>query len=337
MGSTRLPGKVLADVGGEPLLAFLIRRLRPLPVTTVVVATSTLERDDAVAAVAQSEGVACIRGSESDVLNRFSQAVRAYPAESVVRVTADCPLLDPALVSAVLDLHRSSAADYTSNTVVRTFPDGLDVEVFRAAALIQAETDAVDPVEREHVTPFIYRRPGQFRLANLFSTELLGDERWTVDTAEDLELVRHIVTGLPSLQAGWRDILAMVGRRSELPHPARLVPEPRAAVWSTYEGIGEALDPASSRTWHVEWGGRPRGSLRVSVADGQGTLEIDPGAAPLTPDATAAAIGELQRILSASLQVMSLATHSPTAPVAIALEHAGFENTGSTWSWLRRN
>ena len=213
MGSTRLPGKVLADLGGRPALGFMLERLTRLEVDNLVVATSDLPADDAVEDVAGAMGVAVVRGPEQDVLSRFALVLDAFPATDVVRLTGDCPLTDPAIVTTAIDIHRHASADYTSNTLVRTFPDGLDVEVVTAAALREASQEAVDPDEREHVTPFVYRRPERYRLASFESGEDLGAERWTLDTAADLERLRAIVDKLDDpVAAGWRDILAVAGR-----------------------------------------------------------------------------------------------------------------------------
>lgn len=217
MGSTRLPGKVLAELAGRPLLAFLLARLRWLPAltpaaVTVVVATSDLDRDDPVAALAEAEGVACVHGPELDVLTRFAMALAHHPADEVVRLTADCPLTDPALVAAAIALRRSTTADYAGNTPIRTFPDGLDVEVLSAAALQAAHLEATEPLDREHVTRFVLRQPERFRIANLRSPQLLAAERWTIDTPEDLDRVRAIVADLPDpLRAGWEQVLATAG------------------------------------------------------------------------------------------------------------------------------
>ncbi|MEY2478467.1 MAG: spore coat polysaccharide biosynthesis protein SpsF [Actinomycetota bacterium] len=208
MGSTRLPGKVLADLAGRPLLAFLLERLAALPWKRVV-ATSELDRDDAVAAAAAEAGVAVVRGPEEDVLTRFAMAIDAYEPDLVVRLTADCPLSDPALVRAAVEQQRTAGADYVSNTVVRTFPDGLDVEVVRASVLRQAALEATDGFEREHVTPFVYRHPERFSHEVLRNDVDLSAERWTVDTAEDLEFVRSVVDRLGSSSFGWRDVLAI--------------------------------------------------------------------------------------------------------------------------------
>jgi spore coat polysaccharide biosynthesis protein SpsF len=213
MGSTRLPGKVLADLGGRPTLGLQLDRLAGLHVDQLVVATSEARADDAIERLARDRGVAVVRGPEDDVL-AIMRVLDAYPADNIVRLTADCPLTDPALVTTALEAHARDGADYTSNTLVRTFPDGLDVEVAAAAALREANEQASDPEEREHVTPFIYRQPQRYRLTGFESGENLGAERWTLDTAADLERLRAIVDKLDDpVTAGWRDVLTVSGRR----------------------------------------------------------------------------------------------------------------------------
>jgi spore coat polysaccharide biosynthesis protein SpsF len=211
MGSTRLPGKVLALLGSRPALALMLDRLAGLDVDHLVVAASDSRADDAVEELAAGKGVAVIRGPEDDVLARFGLVLDAFPTTDVVRLTADCPLMDPTLVMTGIEVHRHAGADYTSNTMVRTFPDGLDVEVVRAAALREAAQEAVDPDEREHVTPFVYRRVDRYRVATFESGADLGAERWTLDTAADLERLRAIVDKLDDpVTATWRDVLAVV-------------------------------------------------------------------------------------------------------------------------------
>jgi spore coat polysaccharide biosynthesis protein SpsF len=264
MGSTRLPGKVVADVGGRPMLGLMLARLRGAPVDALVVATSDAAADDAVVAVAEAAGVPVVRGPEADVLGRFQIALDAFPADAVVRLTADCPLADEDVVAAALDRHQVTAADYTSNTLVRTFPDGLDTEVVSAAALREAGAEAVDPVEREHVTPFVYRRPERYRLAAFTSGEQLGEERWTVDTADDLDRLRLIVSRLDDpVRAGWRDVLAVAGRRP---------PAPREAL--TLEPDVNAEDPGR-RAWVAFRDGREVGRVAVAVRDGIGSVTTD--------------------------------------------------------------
>ncbi len=167
-GSTRLPGKVLQDLGGRPLLRFMLDRLADLRVDELVIATSTLDRDDAVVDIAFDAG----RPGRARLRARRARPVRgqrvdAYPADHVIRLTADCPLADPVLIEAVIARHLDRGADYTSNVFPRTFPRGLDCEVMTAAALRAAHAEATDPAEREHVTPFLYRRPERFALANM--------------------------------------------------------------------------------------------------------------------------------------------------------------------------
>ena len=212
MGSTRLPGKVLADLGGRPLLGLQLARLECLPDARIVVATSDRPGDDAVAALAAEYGVPCVRGPEHDVLSRFALAVAAHPGDEVVRLTADCPLTDAGLVEAVLALRRATDADYAGNTLIRTFPDGLDVEVMTAATFAAVDREATDPLDREHVTRFVLRHPQRFRSANLRAPRPLAAERWTVDTIEDLERVREIVAALDDpVGAAWDEVLACAG------------------------------------------------------------------------------------------------------------------------------
>jgi spore coat polysaccharide biosynthesis protein SpsF len=223
-GSSRLPGKVLLDLGGRPVLALLLLRLQrgPFP---VVVATSTAPGDDDVARLADALGVDLVRGPEADVLERFRLAVDAWPdADPVVRLTADCPFSDPDVVERAVALHAACGADYTSNTLSRTFPDGLDVEVIARSALLTAAAEATSADEREHVTPFLQRHPDRFRLAGFCSGEDLGDVRLTLDTADDLLALQAAVEAVPDhVAAGWR---AFVPAR---PGPDGLDVRPRCA------------------------------------------------------------------------------------------------------------
>jgi spore coat polysaccharide biosynthesis protein SpsF len=195
----------------------MLERLARGGVGPVVVATTVLSRDDGIVELAASLGVRTVRGSEEDVLGRFALALDTYPAETVVRLTADSPLIDPDIVKQVLLRHRITGADYTSNTLVRTFPDGLDVEVLESAALRESAREATDPYEREHVTAFVYRRPDRYRLASVRSSSDAGSVTWTVDTRSDLERVRAIVDQLDDpASARWCDILAAVRGKTHL-------------------------------------------------------------------------------------------------------------------------
>lgn len=199
MSSSRLPGKVLADVAGMPMLGRQVERLRrSRRMDELVLATSDQASDDAVADYAARLDLTVVRGDLDDVLGRFALALDAYPeATTVVRMTADCPLTDWRVLDAVIDHRAATSADYASNTPqVRTYPHGLDVEVMTAAALRTALFEATDPYDREHVTPFLYRGPQRFRLEFLSQSPSLAHLRWTVDHPEDLNFVRHVYAAL---------------------------------------------------------------------------------------------------------------------------------------------
>lgn len=194
MSSSRLPGKVMKPILGMPMIGRHIERLnRCDSLDRIVVATSRDPSDDGLAAYAEGLGVRVFRGALDDVLGRFQGAALSNgPATHVVRLTADCPLADPGVIDACVWRHVETGADYTSNTLERTYPDGLDVEVMTAAALKTMQAEAKDPYEREHVTPFLYRNPDRFRIAQLTQRAQLSDRRWTVDTAEDFEFVSRV-------------------------------------------------------------------------------------------------------------------------------------------------
>lgn len=213
MTSTRLPGKVMMPILGEPMLARQIERVRRArSIGRLAVATSEQVSDDPLAVLCEELGLACYRGPLDDVLGRFAGALTAFgPAEHVVRLTGDCPLADPAVIDAVIGRHLEAGADYTNNTLRLTFPKGQDVEVVRASLLGLAAAETADPYDREHVTPFFYRRPDRFRLAWLERDPPLGELRWTVDTPEDFAFVTRVYQALyPSNPAfGSEDVLAL--------------------------------------------------------------------------------------------------------------------------------
>ena len=224
MGSTRLPGKVMRPLAGRPVLGHVIERVRACAlVDDVVVATTTLPRDDVVAEAARSLGALTYRGSDDDVLSRVYHA--AEGAEVVVRVTADCPLFDPGLLERMLvrfNEHRTAAdgVDYLSNTIVRTYPRGLDAELVTFDALERACEQAVDPYEREHVTPFIYRHPELFRLEAFTGERDLSHLRWTLDTEEDYRFLTELHAALSASNAVFpmQAVLDLLARRPDLVH-----------------------------------------------------------------------------------------------------------------------
>lgn len=213
MTSTRLPGKVLLPLAGEPMLVRLLERLRRVQrAHGLVIATTTNATDDAIAALCAQRGVPCHRGSEHDVLSRYAEAARLHGADAVVRITSDCPLIDPVLIDQLIATFEAGDNDYVSNMLPPTWPYGMAVEVFSAAALAQAHAEATQAAEREHVTPFIYWHPERYRLRNVASPVDLSHHRWTVDTPEDYELVRRLFDHLMPThpQFTLADVLALL-------------------------------------------------------------------------------------------------------------------------------
>ncbi|QOZ78429.1 spore coat protein [Bradyrhizobium sp. CCBAU 53351] len=198
MSSTRLPGKVLKPILGRPMLAWQIDRIRrSKAIDRLVVATSQESSDNPIENFCEANRVACYRGALQDVLARFHGAAIAFgPAQHVVRLTGDCPLIDWTIIDAAVELQRRSGSDLAGNAVDRTYPDGLDVEVVSFSALERAQRAATDAGEREHVTQYIYRHPEAFKLAHLTQSPDLAALRWTVDTAADFEMVEKVLTAL---------------------------------------------------------------------------------------------------------------------------------------------
>lgn len=203
MGSTRLPGKVLEDLGGMSVLAWVVRACRAARrVDEVVVATSTDPGDDVVAAAAADLGVGVVRGSEDDVLSRFVLALDEHPADALVRITADCPFTDPELIDAVVSAWTTTPTlDYVSTVLVRTLPHGLDVELVTAQALRRVDATATGH-HRVHVTSAIYTAPDEYSVMGLCFAPDATDLRVTLDTADDLRMLRGVVaargTSVPS-------------------------------------------------------------------------------------------------------------------------------------------
>jgi spore coat polysaccharide biosynthesis protein SpsF len=216
-GSTRLPGKVLEDLGGRPVLEWVVRAAQAATqIDTVVVATSTLAGDDVVADLADSLGVPVVRGSENDVLSRYVAALDAYPADAIVRLTADCPLLDPSLIDAVAGVWAAVPThDYVSTLVARCLPRGLDVELVTARALRVVDSIAVG-YDRVHVTSLLYAAPTAYRLLGVCVTPPANDLRVTLDTRQDLALLRALVAELPDAPPAWRDVVAVLRARPDL-------------------------------------------------------------------------------------------------------------------------
>jgi spore coat polysaccharide biosynthesis protein SpsF len=220
MTSTRLPGKVLAQAEGQPLLAHMIARLRRCQqLDEIVVATTVRPTDDPVADLARGLGAGVFRGSEEDVLSRVLGAARAYDAELIVETSADCPLIDPEVVGEVISRFADGDADYCSNTLERTYPRGMDVQVFPTAVLGEVDRLTDDPADREHVSLYIYEHPERYRLRSVTAAAPRHtDARLTVDTPEDLALIRAILAelsgGNPAF--GLSEILDLLDARPDL-------------------------------------------------------------------------------------------------------------------------
>ena len=212
MSSSRLPGKVLKDLVGRPMLGRQIDRLRRCrTIDRLVIATSVDQSDAAISAFAAAEGIGCHRGPLNDVLGRYAETADKFgPADHVVRLTADCPLTDPQVIDDVIALHLRERADYTSNSVERTFPKGLDVEVMTQAALMRAHAEADTPSHREHVTMYIYRNPELFRIVQHRQHPDRSALRWTVDYPQDFAMVEQVYRLLlpEATEFGQAEILA---------------------------------------------------------------------------------------------------------------------------------
>ncbi len=243
MSSSRLPDKVLLDIAGEPMLRRVWSRTsRASRVDDVLIATTEDPSDDRVQAYCSGHGMALVRGSQFDVLDRFHKAASLSTADIVVRITADCPMIDPALIDDAVETllgkapQDATAFDFVANRLPppfrRTFPIGLDVEVCASAALEQAWQHGHEPQHREHVMPYLYegvqlstvspelstgRSPRGFRIAQRNHVPDLGSARWTVDTPEDLEFVRQVYDRMGGRdEFSWKEVLALVEREPQL-------------------------------------------------------------------------------------------------------------------------
>lgn len=219
MSSTRLPGKVLKPILGLPMLSRQLERLADVKqIDRLVVATSTDPSDDVIARLCAESNVACFRGSLANVLQRFYECATAYQATTVVRLTADCPLADPELIDRVIIRQRETGADYVSNSLRRTFPKGLDVEVFTRHALTTAFQEATTEAELEHVTPYIHAHPEQFTIVQFTQSQDQSLLRWTVDEPADYDFVCRVYESLYPRNPRFRtaDIMHLLMEHPEL-------------------------------------------------------------------------------------------------------------------------
>ena len=219
MGSTRLPGKILKKINDKAILDYVIDRLRFCKrLDNIVLATSTSREDDILEQYSIEKKIDYFRGSEEDVLSRYYHTAKKYKADIIVRVTSDCPLIDPEIVDNVINKHISNKADYTSNVIKRTYPRGLDTEVFNFDVLSEAYKNANDKYQQEHVTSYMIEHPEKFKLQNIEAKGKLKrpDIRITVDTEEDFELIKKILLHFEGISFKAEDVIDFLDKNPEL-------------------------------------------------------------------------------------------------------------------------
>jgi len=218
MRSTRLPGKVLKDLEGKTVLArVLARTRRASTIGELVVATSDGRADDVIVAECQRSQAKVFRGDEDDVLDRYYRAAQSFQADVVVRITSDCPLIDPEVVDKTVQKFLHASPDYASNTLERTYPRGLDTEVVSMAALECAWREAAEPYQRAHVMPYVYQHPERFKLLAVKGENDYSDLRWTLDTEEDLQFLRAVYARFGGRDDfGWGEVLSLLEREPGL-------------------------------------------------------------------------------------------------------------------------
>lgn len=224
MGSTRLPGKVMRPLCGKPVLAHVIRRVRQMQtVDDIVIATTSLDQDDVITGLCRDLSIRCFRGSEADVLSRYYHAAKENRADHVVRITSDCPLYDPVIGDLVIGFYHDHEYDIVSNAGAldsrRTYPPGMDTEVFSFRVLEEAFQQATESYQREHVTPYIYEQAAN-RVYHFNCPEDYSHFRWTLDTPEDYRLIQEVYEALYHGKHDFymMDIVALMKRAVHLPH-----------------------------------------------------------------------------------------------------------------------
>ena len=220
MGSTRLPGKVMMDLIGEPMLVHELSRIaRAKRINSIVVATTTSHSDDCIVNLCEEHDWPSFRGSEQDVLDRYYQCAKQYGADIIIRLTADCPLIEPTIIDKVVRefIRKSPNIDYVSNIIPqRTYPQGLDTEVMSFSALERSWIEDKNPALREHVTQYILRNPDKFKVAGVMNDCDVSNLRWTVDTKEDFQLVNEIYSFFGHNRFSWYDVLELMDKKPEL-------------------------------------------------------------------------------------------------------------------------
>ncbi len=288
MGSTRLPGKSLLPLSGKPAIERLLSRLaRAHQVDEIWVATSDKGENDPLVALVERLGFPVFRGDENDVLSRFAIVAQKSGADAIVRVTGDCPLIDPVVVDSIIQHFRASDADFVSNTLTRSFPDGLDVEVFTVAALNEAASKAQEPFLRQHVTPYIHGRlkdrfpAGDFKREQVIWPQNYGHLRWTLDEAADADFLSRVFSDLPE-QCGWLDVIAYCTANPALFFFNRSIPHNQGTTLDLQESRGRYQEsnrlferarqtiPLASQTFSKSYQQWVKGSTPLFLDRGQG-------------------------------------------------------------------
>jgi len=218
LGSTRTPGKTMKFIAGKPLLYYSVYRASLARcIEKVIVATTTNPLDDTIVKWCETRGIPYYRGSEEDVLDRYYQTARNYKLDIVVRVTSDCPFVDPEIIDLLVSKLKENDADYVSNRLEkRTWPHGLDVEVFKFSALEKAWKEAKGQREREHVTPYIMEHPEYFRQVEIQLDRNLSNFRLTVDYPEDIEFTKVLIEKFNAEKMNWKEIVQLLEKHPEL-------------------------------------------------------------------------------------------------------------------------
>ena len=218
MGSSRLPGKVLKELEeGKPVLFYLLKQLKHCKLLgKIVIATTNLKEDDKIAYFAKMKGIECFRGSSKNVLERYYKCAKKNEFSTIVRITGDCPLIDPQIVDLVIEKYKENTFDYVTNCLKRTFPYGTEVEIFSFSSLENAYKNAELPSEKEHVTPYIRNHENEFRIYNIENKEDISNYRWVVDKKNDFELVKKIVSKIKTSPILMKDILLLLKSEPDL-------------------------------------------------------------------------------------------------------------------------
>jgi len=219
MSSSRLPGKVMSPVLGRPMIERQIERLRRSKrIDQLIVATSTHQEDNVLETLCKRIGIFCFRGNLKNVLGRFYQAAKPFKPEHIIRLTGDCPLVDPALIDELVDFYLERRCDYASNCQEPSLPDGLDAEIFSFSVLEETWREAILPSHQEHVTSFILAHPERYRIGHYKYHRDLSNLRWTVDELEDLEFVRRVYEKLYPANPEFKteDVVALLDREPDL-------------------------------------------------------------------------------------------------------------------------